>query len=85
MTISADICHRFFIPAKRKQFEQKRKKHYNEFYAVKIARQLMEKDEDNEEEDDEDKIEESPSTSTKPEMPEGKEDSSTDKDASATS
>ena len=45
----------------------------------------MEKDEDNEEEDDEDKIEESPSTSTKPEMPEGKEDSSTDKDASATS
>ncbi|XP_013409532.1 protein phosphatase inhibitor 2 [Lingula anatina] len=37
---------------KRKQFEQKRKLHYNEFYAVKLAKQLME-EEDEEEEDDE--------------------------------
>ena len=27
---------------RRKKFEQKRKMHYNEFYAVKMARQLME-------------------------------------------
>ncbi|XP_043221109.1 protein phosphatase inhibitor 2-like [Amphibalanus amphitrite] len=29
-----------------RQFEAKRKSHYNEFYAVKLARQLMEKDEE---------------------------------------
>ena len=33
----------------RRKFEQKRKKHYNEFYAVKMARQLMENDEDDDE------------------------------------
>jgi hypothetical protein len=27
---------------RRKKFEQKRKMHYNEYYAVKMARQLME-------------------------------------------
>ncbi|KAF0292189.1 Protein phosphatase inhibitor 2 [Amphibalanus amphitrite] len=31
--------------AAHRQFEAKRKSHYNEFYAVKLARQLMEKDE----------------------------------------
>ncbi|GAB6032231.1 hypothetical protein CHUAL_010871 [Chamberlinius hualienensis] len=38
---------------KRKFFEQKRKLHYNEFYAVKLARKLMEKEEDVDEDDDE--------------------------------
>jgi len=36
---------------KRRSFESKRKHHYNEFHAVKMARALMDKDE---EEDDED-------------------------------
>jgi len=36
---------------KRRSFEVKRKKHYNEFYAVKMARQLMDEDEDEEEDD----------------------------------
>lgn len=33
---------------RRRKFEQKRKAHYNEFYAVKMARQLMEDDADEE-------------------------------------
>ncbi len=33
---------------RRKSFEQKRKAHYNEFYAVKMARQLMEQEQDDE-------------------------------------
>lgn len=35
-----------FFSAKRKSFEFKRKAHYNEFMAVKLARQLMQKDEE---------------------------------------
>ena len=35
---------------KRRKFEQKRKAHYNEFYAIKMARQLMhDSDEESEE------------------------------------
>lgn len=33
---------------KRIDFEQRRKKHYNEFEAVRLARQLMEQDENEE-------------------------------------
>lgn len=36
---------------KRRSFEAKRKKHYNEYYAVKMARQLMEDDDGNSEDD----------------------------------
>ena len=39
------------LPEKKKFFEQKRKKHYNEFYAVKLARKLMENDDEEDEED----------------------------------
>ena len=35
----------------RKQFNVKRKKHYNEFQAVKLARELMKQDEEEEEEE----------------------------------
>ena len=38
---------------KRRQFEQKRKAHYNEYYAVKMARQLMASDEEDEKETEE--------------------------------
>ncbi len=44
------MCH---VAAKRKAFEQKRKVHYNEFEAVKLARKLLEKDDDEELVDDE--------------------------------
>lgn len=37
--------------AKRKQFEQKRKLHYNEFQAVKLAKQLMEEEEEEDEDE----------------------------------
>lgn len=36
---------------RRKSFEQKRKAHYNEFYAVKMARQLMDENDDEDEDD----------------------------------
>ncbi|KAK8739608.1 hypothetical protein OTU49_003424 [Cherax quadricarinatus] len=38
---------------KRKIFEMKRKQHYNEFYAVKLARKLMQNDDEDDEEEDE--------------------------------
>lgn len=37
---------------KRRNFEQKRKAHYNEYYAVKMARQLMDSDDESEKESD---------------------------------
>lgn len=43
---------------RRKSFESKRKAHYNEFYAVKMARQLM-AEADDDEEDEEEKEEDS--------------------------
>ncbi|GFQ87458.1 protein phosphatase inhibitor 2 [Trichonephila clavata] len=39
--------------AQRSAFEYKRKMHYNEFYAVKLARKLIDKDDDDDEEEDE--------------------------------
>jgi len=44
---------------RRKSFESKRKAHYNEFYAVKMARQLMQDDLEDDGEDHEDKKENS--------------------------
>lgn len=42
-----------FVPEARRSFEAKRKSHYNEFMAVKLARQLMAQEEEEEEEGDE--------------------------------
>ncbi|EFX75109.1 protein phosphatase inhibitor 2-like isoform X2 [Daphnia pulex] len=42
--------------AKRRSFEHKRKSHYNEFMAVKLARQLMQKDEEEVENNEEDRL-----------------------------
>lgn len=39
----------------KREFENKRKKHYNEFYAVKLARKLLEEEEDDDEDDDNEK------------------------------
>ncbi|GLH15856.1 Protein phosphatase inhibitor 2 [Gryllus bimaculatus] len=44
-----------YCPSQRKVFESKRKAHYNEYYAVKLARKLMEsevEEEENEMDDD---------------------------------
>jgi len=51
---------------KRRSFEAKRKKHYNEFYAVKMARALMdesEEDDDNKSVDELDKVSDDPDVS----------------------
>lgn len=42
------------ILAQRSAFEYKRKMHYNEFYAVKLARKLIDKDDDEVDEEGED-------------------------------
>lgn len=41
--------------AARKAFESKRKAHYNEFFAAKMARKLLEEDEDEDEDEDREK------------------------------
>ncbi|KZS11986.1 putative Phosphatase inhibitor 2 protein [Daphnia magna] len=41
---------------KRRSFEHKRKSHYNEFMAVKLARQLMQKDEEEVENNEEERL-----------------------------
>lgn len=47
--LSFCFCHHLFSSAeKRKDFERRRKLHYNEFEAVLRARELMEQDEDGE-------------------------------------
>ncbi|XP_042226556.1 protein phosphatase inhibitor 2-like isoform X3 [Homarus americanus] len=51
---------------KRKIFEMKRKQHYNEFYAVKLARKLMQNDDDDDDED-EDELKEEDETESKEE------------------
>merc|ERR1712002_196501 len=55
---------------KRKWFEQKRKKHYNEFYAVKLARKLTQNDDedDEDEKDEKDMFEEESSKGTMEEI-----------------
>jgi hypothetical protein len=50
------FCTWYFFVAKRRSFEHKRKSHYNEFMAVKLARQLMQKDEEEVENNEEDRL-----------------------------
>ncbi len=51
MLLIRSIDYIFLISAARKAFESKRKAHYNEFFAAKMARKLLEEEED--EDDDE--------------------------------
>lgn len=44
--ISILVFSALFFAEKRREFERRRKLHYNEFEAVLRARQLMEQDED---------------------------------------
>lgn len=46
------IVIKLLIAETRLKFESKRKAHYNEYYAVKLARKLMEQEEDDDGEDD---------------------------------
>lgn len=46
----------------------KRKQHYNEFYAVKLARKLMENDDDDEDDEDDDNKEETNKIEAKSEV-----------------
>lgn len=62
----------FSFAEKKKSFEHKRKAHYNEFMAVKLARQLMENDEEDVESNEEEKLEANVSNNqTEKEIPTG--------------
>lgn len=50
--------------AKKKSFEHKRKAHYNEFMAVKLARQLMQNDDEDADNGEESTVKESLSNET---------------------
>ena len=43
------------VSAKKREFVKRRKLHYNEYQAVKLARQLIENDDEDEDEDDQTK------------------------------
>ena len=45
--------------AKRQLFESKRKAHYNEYYAVKLARKLLEQEQEDEEDESKEEEEDS--------------------------
>lgn len=46
------ISKSFLFAEKRLEFEKRRKAHYNEFEAIKLARKLIEEDDEEDEDDD---------------------------------
>lgn len=52
MHIRKIIIDVYFTLALKREFEMKRKAHYNEYYAVKLARKLLEEEEEDDDEDE---------------------------------